>query len=202
MFFNFDDLTANQRYHLITQTVMPRPIAWILTKNDSGNLNLAPFSYFNALGSDPALLVVSIGNKSAILGKDTKVNLLREKECVLHIPSEELAEAVNMSASSFAYGESEITQCGLNLDPFTETLPRVSEAKIALHCRLYDIHPVGNSSFDAVYLEILSMYVENEAISQEGYHTFVDSTNIKPLGRLGGNDFAAFGGKITIKRPS
>lgn len=202
MFFNFENLSANQRYHLITQTITPRPIAWILTKNESNSINLAPFSYFNAISSDPALLVVSIGNKSATIGKDTKVNLLREKECVLHIPSEALAEAVNMSASSLPYGESEIDLCHLSLMPFTGSLPRVAEAKIALHCRLYDVHSVGGSAFEAFYLEIIGMHIENEIVSQEGNHTFVDSTMLKPLGRLGGNDFAAFGGKITIKRPS
>jgi flavin reductase (DIM6/NTAB) family NADH-FMN oxidoreductase RutF len=202
MFFDFDNLTANQRYHLITQTITPRPIAWILTKNDSGSINLAPFSYFNAIGSDPALLVVSIGNKSETIGKDTKVNLLREKECVLHIPSEALAEAVNMSASSLPYGESEIDLCELSITPFSDSLPRVAEAKVALHCRLYDVHTVGDSAFEAFYLEIIGMHVENDIVTQEGHHTFIDSTMLKPLGRLGGNDFAAFGGKITIKRPS
>ncbi|MFT2109917.1 flavin reductase family protein [Marinomonas sp. 2405UD68-3] len=202
MLFNFNNLSAHQKYHLITQTITPRPIAWILTKNASGNTNLAPFSYFNALGSDPALLVVSIGNKSETVGKDTKVNLLREKECILHIPSETLAEAVNSSAATLPYGESELAQHSLELIDFTESLPRVKDAKVALHCRLYDVHSLGESSFEAFYLEVLSLYADDDMITQEGKHTFIDSDILKPLGRLGGNDFAAFGGKLTIKRPS
>ncbi len=202
MLFDFNSLSANQKYHLITQTITPRPIAWILTKNESGNTNLAPFSYFNALGSDPALLVVSIGNKSETIGKDTKVNLLREKECVLHIPSESLAEAVNFSAVTLNYGESEPDSYPLELIEFTDSLPRIKDAKIALHCQLYDVHPIGNSSFEAFYLEVISLYADDDMVTQEGKHTFINSDILKPLGRLGGNDFSAFGGKITIKRPS
>ncbi len=202
MRFPFDQLSGNERYHLITQTITPRPIAWILTRNNNESYNLAPFSYFAALSADPALLVVSIGNKSNSETKDTKNNLLREKECVLHIPSGDLAEAVNQSAMSLPFGESEVSKTGLSLSDFTQTLPRISNAKVALHCRLYDVHSLGDSSFDSLYLEILDLYVADELVSQENDRTLIDNKKLNPLARLGGNDYALLGDTVTIKRPS
>jgi flavin reductase (DIM6/NTAB) family NADH-FMN oxidoreductase RutF len=64
MHLDFSDFTAAQRYHLMTQTIIPRPIAWALTDSDNGSYNLAPFSYFTAVSSEPALLMLSVGKKA------------------------------------------------------------------------------------------------------------------------------------------
>ena len=201
MIFKLDNMSPNQRYHLITQTVLPRPIAWILTSNQESNFNLAPFSYFAALSSQPALLVVSIGNKEKGLAKDTKANLLREKECVIHIPSVNLAEAVNNSAATLSYGDSEVSQQGLSLTPFTESLPRLSDAKIAMHCRLYDVHALGDA-LHACYLEVLSIHVEDELVSENNGRVSIDSLELAPLSRLGGNNYGVLTDTISLKRPS
>ena len=74
MIIQFADLKPLQRYHMMTQTIIPRPIAWVLTENDNGSSNLAPFSYFTALCSDPALVVLSIGKKPDGSLKDTRHN--------------------------------------------------------------------------------------------------------------------------------
>ncbi|MBR7888963.1 flavin reductase family protein [Marinomonas sp. A79] len=202
MRFQFDQLNASQRYHLITQTITPRPIAWILTKNENASFNLAPFSYFAPLSPDPALLAVSIGNKATDVPKDTKRNLIREQECVLHIPSGELAEAVNESAASTDYNESELPRAGLSLTDFVTSLPRIAEANIALHCRLYDIHSIEKASFDVLYLEIIDLYVSDHLVSQDNNRTTIDNQKLNPLSRLGGNDFALLGDIVTIQRPN
>lgn len=208
MIFDFEHLSANNRYHLMTQTIIPRPIAWILTKNTANaeadekeSYNLAPFSYFAPLGSDPALLVVSIGNKSVNTMKDTKRNLLQSKECVLHIPSVNLAEQVNQSAANFAYGESEISQLDLTLTPYVDHLPRIAEAGVAMHCQLYDVHELSDSQ-TACYLAIQSLYVNDALVSQDDQRTVIHSQTLNPLSRLGGSDYTELGDLITLKRPS
>ncbi|MGO2512781.1 flavin reductase family protein [Marinomonas polaris] len=202
MRFQFDQLSGNQRYHLITQTITPRPIAWIMTKNENESFNLAPFSYFAPISSDPALLMVSIGNKTTDIAKDTKYNLLREKECVLHIPSGDLINAVNESSASLSYGESELTKTGLSLTEFTKTLPRIAEAKVAIHCKLFDMHTLGNTSFNAIYLEILDLYVDEDLVTKEKSRIFIDNKKLNPLARIGGDDYALLGETVTIKRPN
>ena len=76
---SFSDLNPSERYHIMTQVVIPRPIAWVLTANDgdqsnhsSSRFNLAPFSYFNAISSDPPLVMMSIGKKPDGEEKDTR----------------------------------------------------------------------------------------------------------------------------------
>lgn len=205
MLFDFAHLSSNNRYHLITQTVVPRPIAWILTANTKtsaqDNYNLAPFSYFTALSSDPALLVVSIGNKSENVMKDTKLNLLNNKECILHIPSVDLIEELNKSAANYEYGKSEFEQLGLHLTPYTQNLPRIQEASIAMHCTLYDTHEL-NGAQTICYLEVKSVYVKDELVTQEeGNRTQIDCKSLNPLSRLGGSDYTELGNTLTIKRP-
>ncbi|MGO2232465.1 flavin reductase family protein [Marinomonas sp. UCMA 3892] len=202
MRFQFDQLSGNQRYHLITQTITPRPIAWVMTKNENESFNLAPFSYFAPISSDPALLMVSIGNKTTGIAKDTKYNLLREKECVLHIPSGDLINAVNESSASLSYGESELTRTCLSLTDFTETLPRIAEAKVAIHCKLFDIHTLGNATFNAIYLEILDLYVDEDLVTEDKSRIFIDNKKLNPLARIGGDDYALLGETVTIKRPN
>ncbi|TBR42815.1 flavin reductase family protein [Marinomonas agarivorans] len=205
MIFDFSSLSANNRYHLMTQSIIPRPIAWILTQNTltttEPTYNLAPFSYFAPLSSDPALLVVSIGNKDANIMKDTKHNLLENKACVLHIPSAELVEQVNQSAAGLAYGESELTHSGLALTPFMHDLPRISEAKIAMYCTLYDVHQLSESQL-ACYLQVQSLYVADDTVTQTEQRTTINSKSINPLSRLGGSDYNEAGNILTLKRPS
>lgn len=202
MLFQFDQLSGSDRYHLITQTVTPRPIAWIMTRNENKSYNVAPFSFFSAISPDPALLVVSIGNKSADIQKDTKLNLIRERECVLHIPSGKQIEAVNSSAATLEYGDSELDDARLTLSDFTENMPRISDAKVAMHCRLYEIQSIGESSFSACYLEILNLYVDDNILKQENGRNIISSAKLNPLSRLGGNDYALIGQTLTIKRPA
>lgn len=204
MLVHFDDIPALNRYHLITQSVLPRPIAWILTKNDSDDssdkYNLAPFSYFTPVSSDPALLVVSIGNKADNILKDTKRNLMRDKECVIHIPSVDLVEQVNHSAATLAYGESELADQNLTLIDFVENLPRVQQARVALHCHLYDSHQLSQAQ-TVCYLEVKAMYIEDDLVTQTENRTIINSQALNPLSRLGGNDYNFLGEILTIKRP-
>ncbi|UTW00824.1 flavin reductase family protein [Marinomonas rhizomae] len=202
MRFQFDQLSGNQRYHLITQTITPRPIAWIMTKNENESFNLAPFSYFAPISSDPALLMVSIGNKTTDVAKDTKHNLVREKECVLHVPNGDLVNAVNQSAATLSYGESELPTTGLSLTDFTATLPRIKEAKVALHCKLFDMHTLGNASFNAIYLEITDLYVDEDLVTEENARIYINNEKLNPLARLGGDDYALLGETVTITRPN
>jgi flavin reductase (DIM6/NTAB) family NADH-FMN oxidoreductase RutF len=90
----------------------------------------------------------------------------------------------------------------LSLTDFTKTLPRIAEAKVAIHCKLFDIHTLGNASFNAVYLEILDLYVDEDLVTEEESRIFIDNKKLNPLSRLGGDDYALLGETVTIKRPN
>ena len=124
MQIDFSRLSPSARYFLMTQTIIPRPVAWVLTRNDDDDnggapsFNLAPFSYFCAVCSDPALLMISIGEKPAGGDKNTARNIRARGRFVVHIAPQKLARALNETSASLPYGESEIDKVGLSLTAF------------------------------------------------------------------------------------
>ena len=147
MEISFSELKSSQIYHLMIQTVVPRPIAWVLTKNIGGSYNLAPFSYFNAISSAPPILMFSTGKKMGEKEKgekkDTWKNIEREGEFVVLIPSVAQAQAVSGTAKELAFGESEVTDLGLEMVDFTDGWQRPKGSKVAYHCQLERILEIG-----------------------------------------------------------
>ena len=118
MYIDFSQLSANQIYGTMVQTVVPRPIAWVLSENPQEAYNLAPFSYFNAVCSDPPLLMISIGKKPDGSFKDTRVNIEQRKDFVVHIAHENMLDALNESSATLSAEVSEIELQGLITKPF------------------------------------------------------------------------------------
>ena len=204
MIINFLDIEPLQRYHLLTQTVIPRPIAWVLSQNDSGSsYNLAPFSFFNAICSDPPLMMLSIGKKPNGEIKDTRHNVLSGREFVVHIASLDQAEALNASAATLNYGESELEGANLSLVDFRGChLPRLAEALAAYHCTLYDMHEIGPSRQAILYAEIRQLYVDDSLVRTAKDRLYIDAAALNPLARLGAAEFAGIGQPFTLDRPN
>ena len=209
MNIDFTALTAPQAYHLMTQTIVPRPIAWVLTENKSANeqnrYNLAPFSYFNAVDSNPPTLMISIGKQPDGCTKDTLINIQRTGELIIHIASSEHIEALNQSAATLPYGESEVSASSLTTTAMEgSALPRLNEAKIAFACKLDHIHDIGKTPQSLVFAGVKSAYIADEIvhIDESKDRTLVDAAALNPLARLGGSNYAFLGEYISLKRPS
>lgn len=210
MQIDLQPLTASTRYHLMTQTILPRPIAWVLTANESSgqeepSYNLAPFSYFNALCSDPPLVMLSMGHKVPEEPKDTRRNILQGGDFVIHLPSVELAQDVTASAATLDYGASELDQleAGELVDFPGCPLPRLKAAPVAFQARFYDVHYLGPGRQAVIYAELLQVYVADEAIheDQDKGRYVIDAETLNPLARLGGTQYGALGRYFSIKRP-
>ena len=109
--------SSQDNYKLLTNLVVPRPIAWVTSQNAEGVINLAPFSFFNAIGSDPLYIVISIGNKDDGSPKDTAANIIANGEFVVNLVTEDLLSEMNFSAANFPPNESELTALGLHPTP-------------------------------------------------------------------------------------
>jgi flavin reductase (DIM6/NTAB) family NADH-FMN oxidoreductase RutF len=202
MIIPFDSIEALNRYHLLTQTVMPRPIAWVLSENEDTSLNLAPFSFFNAMCSEPPLLVMSIGKKPGGDLKDTRRNLLSGREFVIHIASVDQVEALNGTAAVLDYGESEVTASSLPLSDFPGcSLPRLSECHVAYHCKLYDVHEIGPNKQAMIYAEVIQLYLNDDVVEYNNNRYVIDAEKINPLSRLGGVQYSEQGRIFSLTRP-
>ena len=191
-------------YHLMTQTVVPRPIAWVLTEHPNQSYNLAPFSYFAPISSQPPVVVFSGGVKPTDGSvKDSIANFERTERAVIHIAHTELAAEVTESARTLPLNESELDRCNLSLTEFTNfPMPRIAECRVALGCTLQTIHEIGTVPQRLVVAEVTHLYIDDNCIEMDAKgRRKIPAAKLDPLGRLGAGDYAGLGEVIHIPRP-
>jgi flavin reductase (DIM6/NTAB) family NADH-FMN oxidoreductase RutF len=168
-----------ETYKILTNIVVPRPIAWITTVGRSGVVNLAPYSFFNAVGSNPPYLAVSIGRRDDGTPKDTAANIERSGEFVVNLVTDELLDAMNISAADFPPDRSELTAAGLHAAPATKvTAPRLAEAQVSLECRLFQSLALGANT---LYVgEVVLFHLADHLMGER-----LRVNNFAPIGRMG-----------------
>ena len=204
MQISLKDQSTAQTYFTMTQTVIPRPIAWLLTENDDAGFNLAPFSYFNAVCSDPPLMMVSIGKQDDGSDKDTIRNVRERSEFVIHIASCDQLPELNQSSATLPPGESEVEANQLDLtrvDGFH--MPRLSDCKIAFFCERYEIQVIGNNQQSLLFAELKEIYVADDCVEiNEQGRLKILADKVQPLSRLGASQYASFGDVMSASRPT
>ncbi|EAP75514.1 flavin reductase family protein [Roseovarius nubinhibens] len=129
-------LDPRDRYKLLCGVVIPRPIAWVTTCNPDGSTNLAPFSFFNVFGADPATVILGLEHHADGTPKDTTRNIERTGEFVVHMLTPDLNAVMVDSAARYAPGASETEALGLATQPSKMVAPpRLALAPVALECR-------------------------------------------------------------------
>jgi len=166
-------------YKILTNLVIPRPIAWVTTMNPREVINLAPFSFFNAVGADPLYVIISIGQNDAGEPKDTAKNILDSGEFVVNLVTEDLFGAMNISAADFPGDESELAATHLHAAPSIRIkVPRVAEAQASLECKLFSAQPLGKNML--FIGEVVMFHVADHLIGPR-----LHINNFSPIGRLG-----------------
>jgi flavin reductase (DIM6/NTAB) family NADH-FMN oxidoreductase RutF len=166
-------------YKILTNLVVPRPIAWVTSLSQAGVVNLAPFSFFNAVGSDPLYVVISIGCRDNGTSKDTARNILASGEFVVNLVTEELFGAMNISAADFPPDQSELAAANISAAPSVRVkAPRLARAQASLECTLFKSEPIGaNTLFIG---EVVMFHVADHLLGPR-----MHINNFAPIGRLG-----------------
>ncbi|MEH6629050.1 MAG: flavin reductase family protein [Motiliproteus sp.] len=203
MQIDFSQLSASGIYFNVIQTLVPRPIAWVLSENSNGSFNLAPFSYFNAVSSNPPLLMISVGKKPDGSHKDTRINIEKRKDFVVHIPHRGLLSEMNESSATLPAGVSELDRLGLETESMEGSrLPRIKDSHIAFVCECYEIHEIGNTPQSMILGEIKSLYIGDEVSSKDAKgRVKVDINKLDPVSRLGASEYMGCGEIIKLRRP-
>jgi len=194
---NFDPqiIAPTEFYRFMISVVVPRPIAFVSTVGENGQFNLAPFSYFNAITNRPPLVGISLNSRSG-QPKDTLRNIRATGDFVVNVVNESLAERMVHTSGDWPEQVDEFAVSGLTPAPSVHVKsPRVAESPVSLECRLYQEIPLGDATF--VVGEILLAHVADE-VTTEGK---IDIAKLKPLGRLGGDGYAAVRDVLHIARP-
>ncbi len=192
MILDFASITPSQRYLWMTQAVIPRPIAWVLTENKAGDYNLAPFSYFNAVSSDPALIAFSITTNPNGEDKDTLINIRNCPDFTIHIASLDMINAVNQSSAALEYGQSELTALNLETTPINPAIrmPRLKDAPIALACTLHQ-EVVLSDVQNLILARLNHLYVNDDCMAKDYKgRPKIDAAKVNPLLRLGAGQYA------------
>ena len=178
MHFDMRNLEPKNRYKLLTGIVVPRPIALVTTLDLEGRVNAAPYSFFNALGSDPPIVALGPGR-----AKHTFRNIKQTQEFVVNMVAEGIAEAMNVTATDFPEGESELEHAGLHVAPSHRVKPpRIIESPASLGCRLDTVLEIGNNR--VVIAEVLEVHIRDELVDTERY--YVNTPGLRLIGRMGG----------------
>ncbi|KQR15675.1 flavin reductase family protein [Deinococcus sp. Leaf326] len=181
------DLTAlpnAARYKLLAASVVPRPIAWVSTVGAGGAVNLAPYSFFGLMGSDPPVVAFAPGNRVGGSPKDTALNIGSGGEFTVNLVSYALAGAMNATATDFPAGEGEPAALGIALTPGTQVgAPRVTLAPAALECREVQTVTIGNTRI--VLGEVIGLTLRADAL-QDPAKFYVDTAALDLVGRMGG----------------
>ena len=188
MIIHPDDLDNRGRYKLLIGSVLPRPIAWVSTMDAAGRLNLAPFSYFNAVCPTPFTLVFCPGVHPDGRKKDTWSNIEAVPEFVINLTNEDTAEAMNLCATLLPAGRSEFDWAGVTPAP-SETIrvPRVAEAPISFECKLHQIVVVSDQPGGgaAVFGRVTCIHVRDDLLDDGR----IDTAALRPIGRLAGDAY-------------
>lgn len=186
------DWAEREFYLLMTALVIPRPIGWISTISAAGVRNVAPYSYFNLMGSDP--FYVAFGSTGV---KDSVTNLREVPQFVANIVTMHVLEKMNFTSTNFPRDEDEFEWAGLTPVPSAKVRPpRVGEAKAHLECELVQI--VSDRNTHIVLGRIVHAHVD-PSVWKDGR---VDPRLLDPVCRLSGSGYASLGELVSVQRPA
>ncbi len=188
-------------YKLLIGAIVPRPIAFVSTVSPEGKGNLAPFSFFNGVSSNPPAVMIAITRKKNGEKKDTLLNIEATRQFVVNIVSEGIVEPMNQCSAEYPYGVDEMLKVGLTPLPSEKVKPaRVKESAIHFECELYNTLEVGDGSEGSstiVIGKILQVHVRAE-VYQDG-KILIDE--LKPISRLGGPSYGKTTDIFNLPRP-
>lgn len=203
-FSNFDLSTMKKAdsYKLLASVIVPRPIAWIVSRDSAGEVNAAPFSFFNIVSADPPIVAISIAAPPDRSLKDTLANIRERGEFVVNMVPEELAVAMNITATNAPRGMDETKLAGLELVPCSVVdVPRIAGSPVALECKLFEtLQPGGETVI--VLGRILYVHVRRSAFEDES-RLHIDPAKLRLIGRMhGGGGYCTTRDLFTIERKS
>jgi len=189
-------------FKTLLSVVMPRPVAFVSTLSANGIPNLAPFSFFNGVGSNPPAVIFSPCTKADGTSKDTLVNLRAVPEFVVNVVPYAIREAMNQASFAFAPEVNEFEAAGFTQLPSRFIKPfRAAESPVQMECKLVQIVPVGNGPLSANICigEVLCFHIAEEMCLPDGT---ADVTKIDLVARLGGEDYSTMRDRFELPKPT
>ena len=196
-------ISPDAQYFWQAATILPRPIAWTSTLNEDGSANLAPFSFFTGVSSDPPTCLICVSRRrrqpdGTQPPKDTWRNIERTGEFVIHVVNDALGQQMNATSRDFPYGTDEFATAGLTKVASERVAPpRIGEAPVAMECRLERIVEIGRAGNAIIVGEILLWHVHDDLVVAGR----LDLGRLDAIGRMGGPTYTRTRDRFDMQRP-
>lgn len=196
--FDFGATESRDRYKLLSGLVVPRPIGWIGTRRADGTNNLAPFSFFNVVSSNPPVVLFSAGSHTD-RPKDSSTLAGLSGEFTVNIVSESVVEAMSVTSGSFSADDDEFAIAGLTaVGGHRVGAPLVAESPANLECKVRQIIDIGESRRTQLVVgDVLAIHVEDEVLDG----TRIDNDALRAVGRMAGNTYIRTRDRFEVRRP-
>ncbi len=198
--YDFAETSPSVRYKLLVGSVVPRPIALVTTLDEAGIVNAAPFSFFNVLSHDPAIVALGVERRADGRPKDTVRNIETSGEFVVNLVDEAMGPGMNVCGADFEPGIDELELAGFTPAPSTKVkAPRIAEAPVALECRLRHDVRLGDDNKRAILLgEVVAFSIRDDLVDPASDRVHTDRLNL--LGRLAGGGYVRLTDRLEIPR--
>jgi flavin reductase (DIM6/NTAB) family NADH-FMN oxidoreductase RutF len=184
MLFDFEKIGAENAYKLVVSSVVPRPVAWVVTQDAKGVVNAAPYSFFNAFSSDPVVVGIGCGPRPEGAAKDTLANIKAVGEFVVNLVPERLVQEMNITAVDFDAGVEELSEAGLTTAPSAKVrVPRIAESPVALECVTFQLIPAGKHTI--VLGRVVGLHIADDCVL-DAAKFYVDTPKLDLVGRMHG----------------
>jgi flavin reductase (DIM6/NTAB) family NADH-FMN oxidoreductase RutF len=196
-------LSTADAYALLTSMIVPRPIAWVTTSQwvlAQRHINVAPFSFFNGLCSDPPMITLAIAARADGTDKDTLRWLRRTRACCVHVVEEEHLDGMHQTSAELPEHESELPLSGLGTTAcMAIDGVRLAGVRAGLECKLLDVHRYGRArAVSLVVLEVVHAFVDEELLNNERR---IEPHALRTVARRGGTLYQTGGEHHTRTRP-
>jgi len=200
MFYEHDKRDFSKlRHDPFKAIVAPRPIGWITSISAKGEINLAPYSYFNGVNSKPNLVMFASEGR-----KDSVANIEATREFVCNLATYDLREAMNATSAPLPHGINEMIRAGLEPAPsHLVKPPRVKASPCALECKLIKIVPMETADGKpvdrhVVFGQVVGVYIDDRFI----VNGLLDTAAMQPIARCGYDQYAVVESVFSISRPT
>ena len=194
MLFDFAELSPREQYKLLVSTIVPRPIAWVVSQGAAGHLNAAPFSFFNAFAANPPIVGIGIGSHDPSTPKDTRRNIAETLQFVVNLVSEQMANKMNITAIEFRDGTNELVEAELETLPSVRVKPpRIAGSPVAMECELMQVVELGES--ELVLGRVVAMHVHDQCVLDRA-KAYIDTPKLELIGRMHGRGWYARTGDL------
>ncbi len=201
MRFDLSRVETAIAYKLLASTIVPRPIAWITTKDAEGRVNAAPYSFFNVMGSNPPTVVVGLLADPVRGFKDTARNILSTGEFVVNLVPESLVEAMNVTSLDAPTGVDELALAGLETTPSTDVAPpRIAASPVSFECVNHASIVTGPLQ-TIVVGRVLAIHVADRFVLDAG-RGHIDTAGLDLVARGIGSDYYRTHDTFQLARPT